>query len=90
MSRTLQPREVLLKHEDAATVGPERLVDPIAVEKAVIEDGDHGCLPVYEPVIEVDPHSPPVNRHSLTVNREEKCECGVITVNDSRLTINVL
>jgi len=54
--RPAKPSEVLVPHEDPAPVGANRLIDTIAVEKTMVEDGDDGLLLFHEPIIEINPH----------------------------------
>jgi hypothetical protein len=46
----------LVPHEDPAPVRANRFIDAIAIEEAMIEDGDEGLLFFYEPIIEINPH----------------------------------
>jgi hypothetical protein len=46
----------VVPHEYAAAVGANRFVDPVAIEKSMIEDGNDGLLVLYKPVIEINPH----------------------------------
>jgi hypothetical protein len=48
--------QMLVPHEYAAPVGANRFVDPVAIEKSMIEDGNDGLLVLYKPVIEINPH----------------------------------
>ena len=54
--RPAKPSKMLVPHEDPASVGANRFIDAIAVEKTMIEDGDDGLLFCHEPIIEINPH----------------------------------
>jgi hypothetical protein len=47
---------MVVPHEDAAPVRADRFIDPVAIEKPMIEDGDDGVHILHKPVIEVNPH----------------------------------
>ncbi len=51
-----EPGKMVVSHEDAAPVRANCFIDPVAIEKPMIEDGDDGLLILYKPVIEVNPH----------------------------------
>jgi hypothetical protein len=54
--RPPKPGKMLVPHEDPAPVRANCFIDAIAIEEAMIEDGDDGFLFFYEPIIEINPH----------------------------------
>ena len=54
--RPAKPGKMLVPHEDPSPVGANRFIDTIAIQEAMVEDGDDGLLFFHEPIIEINPH----------------------------------
>ncbi len=52
--RRSQPAHMAIEQERFAVVGPQRLVDPFAVQKPMVEHGNHRVLAVDHAAVDID------------------------------------